>query len=170
MATATPQNPPGPQTLQPDRFEQCLSAGSILLLCAALVAIGKGRNDWGLIPSNVWVHLATIGIALILTPIMLLRKRGDRLHRKLGWVWVSAMFLTALLSLDIRLVNRGGFSFIHILSVWTMIQVPIIAWTAKTHQVARHRSSVRGMVLGALLIAGFFTFPFGRLMGQWLFA
>ena len=36
---------------------------------------------------------------------------------------------------------------------------------ARTHKVALHRSSVRGMVTGALLIAGFFTFPFGRLLG-----
>jgi hypothetical protein len=26
------------------------------------------------------------------------------------------------------------------------------------------------MVLGALLIAGFFTFPFNRLLGHWLFS
>jgi uncharacterized membrane protein len=79
------------------------------------------------------------------------------------------MFLTALISLDIRMINRGGFSFIHILSVWTLIQVPIIVWSARTHDVARHRSAVRGMVFGALLIAGFFTFPFNRLLGSWLF-
>jgi uncharacterized membrane protein len=30
-------------------------------------------------------------------------------------------------------------------------------------------TAARGMVLGALLVAGFFTFPFGRLMGRWLF-
>jgi uncharacterized membrane protein len=113
--------------------------------------------------------MATIAIALGLTPIMLTRRRGDRLHRQLGWVWVASMFLTALVSLDIRLINRGGFSLIHILSVWTLIQVTVIVWSARHHNVARHRSAVRGMVLGALLIAGFFTFPFDRLLGQWLF-
>jgi uncharacterized membrane protein len=34
---------------------------------------------------------------------------------------------------------------------------------------ARHRRGIRAMVLGALLIAGFFTFPFDRLLGRWLF-
>jgi uncharacterized membrane protein len=169
MATIAPKPPLPTKSLHSDRFEQFLSLGAIILLGAAIIAIGKGRSDWGQIPGNVWAHLATIGIALVLTPIMLLRKRGDRLHRQLGWIWVSAMFLTALLSLDIRLTNRGGFSIIHILSVWTMIQVPLIIWHAKNHRVAKHRGAVRGMVLGALLIAGFFTFPFGRLMGQWLF-
>jgi uncharacterized membrane protein len=157
-------------SLNPDRFEQALSVGALILLSAAVIAIAKGRAEWDQIPTNVWAHLGTILIALGLTPIMLLRKRGDRLHRQLGWVWVSAMFLTALFTLDIKLINRGGFSFIHILSVWTMIQVPVIIWHAKNHRVAKHRSAVRGMVFGALLIAGFFTFPFGRLMGNWLFS
>jgi uncharacterized membrane protein len=34
----------------------------------------------------------------------------------------------------------------------------------------RHRRGVRAMVTGALLIAGFFTFPFDRLLGHWLFS
>jgi uncharacterized membrane protein len=169
MATLSSQPSLSPPTLQSDRFEQFLAFGAIILLGVALIAIGKGNADWPQIPASVWAHLATIGIALGLTPVMLLRKRGDRLHRRLGWAWVSAMFLTALLSFDIRLVNKGGLSIIHILSVWTTIQVPIIVWSAKTHNIPRHRRSVRGMVLGALLIAGFFTFPFDRLMGHWLF-
>jgi uncharacterized membrane protein len=47
--------------------------------------------------------------------------------------------------------------------------VILLVWYARRHQVARHRGAVRGMVMGALLVAGFFTFPFGRLMGRWLF-
>lgn len=120
--------------------------------------------------SVVWAHLSTIVVALVLTPVMLLRRRGDRFHRQLGWVWVGAMLSTALISLGIRNANDGGFSFIHILSVWTCIQVPLIVLNARRHRVAAHRSAVRGMVTGALLIAGFFTFPFNRLLGQWLFS
>lgn len=159
-----------PKSLSPDRFEQLLAAGAVLLLAAMTTAILKGEAQWARIPGNVWMHLATIAAALSLTPVMLLRRRGDRLHRQLGWIWVAAMIGTALISFDIRLTNRGGFSFIHILSVWTLIQVPIIVWSARTHNVSRHRSAVRGMVFGALLIAGFFTFPFNRLLGQWLFS
>lgn len=152
-----------------DMFEKALALGAALILAAALVAIVRGRSEWVQIPLSVWVHLATIGTALALTPVMLLRRRGDRLHRQLGAVWLSAMFLTALVSFDMRLINRGSFSFIHLLSLWTLIQVPLILWHAKNHRVEKHRSAVRGMVFGALLIAGFFTFPFGRLLGSWLF-
>lgn len=69
----------------------------------------------------------------------------------------------------VRGLNQGGLSWIHILSAWTPLQVPLIIWSARTHNVKRHRAPVRGMVLGALLIAGIFTFPFDRLMGRWLF-
>ncbi len=170
MATRILEERVAVKSIAPDLFEKILSTGALFLLGCVMIAITKGKPEWRQIPTNVWLHLATIGAALSLTPIMLLRKRGDRLHRTLGWIWVSGMFLTAALSLDIRLVNRGSFSIIHILSVWTIIQVPLIVWHAKNHRVEKHRRSVRGMVLGALLIAGFFTFPFGRLMGQWLFS
>ena len=44
----------------------------------------------------------------------------------------------------------------------------MIWWSARNHRLDRHRAMVRGMVTGALVIAGFFTFPFGRLLGHWL--
>ena len=79
------------------------------------------------------------------------------------------MLLTAALSFGIRLSGHGGLSVIHLLSAWVLIQAPMIWWTARTHRIARHRRLVRAMVTGALLIAGFFTFPFDRLLGHWLF-
>jgi uncharacterized membrane protein len=155
--------------ITPDILEKILAAGAVLILLATITAIIRGQNQWAIIPANVWAHLATIGIALSLTPVMLLRKRGDKLHRILGMIWLSTMFLTAMISFDIRLIDQGRFSLIHILSLFTLIQVPLIFWHAKNHNIDKHRTAVRGMVLGALLIAGFFTFPFGRLLGTWLF-
>lgn len=160
---------PRPRSLAPDIFERILATSAIVLMIAVIAALGRGRAEWHLVPVQVWLHIATIMTALALTPVMLLRRRGDALHRQLGRVWVVAMILTAIDSLFVRFSNHGNFSFIHILSVWTLIQVPVIFWAARTHNVHRHRNAVRGMVTGALLIAGFFTFPFGRLLGRWLF-
>jgi uncharacterized membrane protein len=155
--------------VSPDRFERVLAVGAIILLWFVLAALARGHAHWGQIPLPVWGHLVTMITALALTPIMLLRRRGDNLHRLLGTIWVVAMILTALDTFLIRSINHGQFSFIHILSAWVLIQVPIIWWSAKTHSIDRHRSTVRGMVTGALLIAGFFTFPFNRMLGQFLF-
>jgi uncharacterized membrane protein len=155
--------------LSADTFEKMLAYGAAIMLAAVILAILRGQAEWSRVPMLVWAHLLTIGIALALTPVMLLRQRGDRRHRRIGRVWAGAMASTALVSLGVHTMNDGRFSVIHILSVWTLIQVPIIVWSARRHNVRKHRSAVRGMVFGALLIAGFFTFPFDRLLGHWLF-
>jgi uncharacterized membrane protein len=167
--TAAPAPPRSRLSLEPNLFDRLLSAGALVLLAFVLAALWRGRGEWPLVPGFVWAHLATILLALVLTPVMLLRPRGDRLHRRLGWLWAAAMALTAALSFWIRGINQGSLSLIHILSAWTLIQVPVIVWRARTHDHRKHRNAVRAMVTGALLIAGLFTFPFNRLLGHWLF-
>ncbi len=168
MATIA-QERPRKISFAPDRIDKFLAAASVLLLLFVLAAIARGRGEWDHVPLMVWGHIATILTALALTPLMLLRRRGDWLHRRLGWVWASAMALTALMTFGIRGINDGRLSAIHILSVFTLVMVPLLVAAARRHQHARHRGIVRGMVAGALLIAGFFTFPLDRLMGHWLF-
>jgi uncharacterized membrane protein len=171
MATtaAAPAPPSARISLKPEPFDRILSAAALVLLAFVLTALWRGRGEWGEVPAVVWGHIATILLAVILTPAMLLRRRGDRLHRRLGWLWVSAMALTAILTFWIRGLNQGSLSWIHILSAWTLVQVPLIVWAARAHNHRRHRNAVRGMVAGALIIAGIFTFPFDRLLGHWLF-
>ena len=169
MATTAAPAPPRAQlSLKPDLLDRILALAAMVLLAFVLTALWRGRDEWGEVPAFVWGHIATILVAVILTPVMLIRRRGDRLHRRLGWVWASAMALTALLTFGIRGLNQGSLSLIHILSAWTLIQVPLIVWSARAHNHRRHRNAVRGMVAGALLIAGLFTFPFDRLLGRWL--
>lgn len=170
MATTAASAPPRAKiSLRPALVDRILSGAALVLLAFVLTALWRGRAEWGEVPAFVWGHIATILAAVMLTPVMLLRRRGDRLHRRLGWVWASSMALTALLTFWIRGLNQGALSWIHILSAWTLIQVPLIVWAARTHDHRRHRNAVRGMVAGALLIAGIFTFPFDRMLGRWLF-
>ncbi len=154
----------------PDMVERICAYLAIALLVVAGVAVFKGRSQWEQIPWQVWFHLGTLAAVLVITPIMLLRKRGDNRHRLLGWIWALCMFATALISLDMREINSGGFSPIHILSVITLIGVPVLILSARRRDIQRHRGQARGFVIGALLIAGFFTFPFDRMLGSWLFS
>lgn len=156
-------------SVRPERIDRVLSIGAIILFAAAVAAIWRGHDQWRMVPPLIWLHLATILVATALTPVMLLRVRGDRRHRAIGKVWIAAMLATAISSLFIHVSGPGRFSIIHLLSIWTLVQVPLIWWTARHHDVARHRRAVHGMVIGALLVAGFFTFPFHRLLGTWLF-
>jgi uncharacterized membrane protein len=169
MASASGRPAARVKPLAPDSFERILAWGSVVLLLCLVVALARGRSQWGEVPPLIWIHLATIALALALTPVLLLQPRGVKRHRQLGTVWVAAMIGTAIISLFIRESNDGSFSFIHIISAGTLILVPRAWWAARNHQVAQHRSAIRGIVTGALLIAGFFTFPFNRLLGQWLF-
>jgi uncharacterized membrane protein len=170
MATRTAASPPRRKvSLAPDNFDRLLSAAALILLLMVSVAMFRGRSEWSGIPAFVWLHLFTIVLALGLTPVMLLRRRGDRLHRRLGWVWCGAMALTAASTFGIRGINDGGLSLIHILSAITLAGVPLVIWSARTHRVATHRWQVRSLVAGALVVAGGFTFLPDRALGQWLF-
>ena len=155
--------------ITPDLYERGLAIGAIILLLCVVVAIARGYGEWSRVPFAAWAHLATMAVALVLTPVMLLRPRGTRAHRQLGRVWAAAMILTAAISLFIANPDLNRFSFIHILSIVVLVQVPFLVHAARTHNIRGHRIQVRALVTGALLIAGFFTFPFDRLLGHWLF-
>jgi len=157
------------RSIAPDAFERILAAVAAALFGLVLVAIAKGYSDWAKVPPLVYAHLATIMLALALTPYMLLRPRGTPLHRLLGKVWVTAMVATAAISLFVRYSNPGHFSFIHILSVFVLVMAPRVWLTARRHNVPGHRSTVRGLVTGALIVAGYFTLLETRLLGHWLF-
>lgn len=164
------ESPARRDPLAPTLYERLLAVGAVVLLGFVIAALAKGYSQWPLVPWQVWPHLITILLALALTPMMLLRKRGDGLHRKLGMIWVVSMIATAALSFNLRVINDGQFSLIHLLSAFTLVMVPVLWWSARTHRVRIHRRAVRGLVTGALLGAGFFTFPFDRLLGHWLFS
>ena len=155
--------------LLPDMLEKICGLLALVLLGFVIAAVLRGRPEWGTIPWIVWPHLATITIALAITPVMLWRRRGDQFHRQLGWIWAICMFTTAVLSFKLHFINHGRLSVIHVLSVLTIVGVPVLVIAARRHDIKRHRGQARGFVVGALLVAGFFTFPFNRMLGGWLF-
>ncbi len=155
--------------MAPDRVERAAGLGALVLLAFVLAAMARGMPHWVQVPATIWVHLAAMIVVLALTPLLLWRRRGTRAHRRLGWVWVIAMLVSAADSALVKTVNPGHFSPIHLLSVLVLVSVPYAVFNARRHRVAAHRRTMRALTIGALLIAGFFTFPFGRLLGRWLF-
>jgi uncharacterized membrane protein len=156
-------------SLAPDRVERIIGWTALVLLAVVVTAIARGSADWAKVPWTIWLHLMTMMAALALTPAILWKRRGDTRHRWLGYVWVSLLAVTALDTFAIRTIDPGHLSWIHLLSAFTLLQLPIIIWSARSHNHARHRRAIRGLAIGALLIAGFFTLPFGRMLGHWLF-
>ncbi len=156
------------KSLAPDSYEKFLAIAALLLLATVIAAVARGYDAWGTVKPLTWAHLLSMAAALVLTPVMLLRRRGDTGHRTIGWVWAILMFGSAAVSFGVRGVNAGGFSFIHVLSAAVVIGVPLAVLSARRHKVSRHRTGMRALVTGGLLTAGAFTFPFNRLLGSWL--
>ena len=120
-------------------------------------------------PTVVLVHMFVALGAFAVGLFQLVAPKGTIPHRIIGWSWIIFMTVIAVTSLFIRNVNHGHFSFIHILTAITLIQIPLIVYFARTHQIQKHGAAAYGLFMGALLIAGLLTFIPGRLMWQLFF-
>ena len=119
----------------------------------------------------VFFHLVTAFAALVLGLVVLLRPKGTTSHRVLGWTWVVLMGSTAVASAFIRdyhLPNLFGFTPIHAFTVLVAVQLPRGIWLIRHGNVADHRKTMRGLYIGACVIAGIFTLLPGRFLGTLL--
>jgi uncharacterized membrane protein len=111
------------------------------------------------------VHAFAAMAAFALGVVQLAAPKGTLPHRTIGWIWVGLMVTVAASSFwihEIRLL--GPWSLIHLLSIFTLIMLPIAVWRARQHRVADHRRIMTMTFVGALVIAGLFTFLPGRIM------
>ena len=113
----------------------------------------------------IQVHAFAAMAAFALGVVQLAAPKGTLPHRTIGWIWVGLMVTVAASSFwihEIRLL--GPWSPIHLLSIFTLIMLPIAVWRARQHRVADHRRIMTMTFVGALVIAGLFTFLPGRIM------
>ena len=115
-------------------------------------------------PVAIQLHLAAAMAAFFLGLAQFVLPKGTGLHRTIGWTWVVLIGTAAVSSLFIRQVNNGAFSFIHILSGWTLVVLPMAIYAARRGDIARHRGRMTGLFIGGLLVAGLLAFAPGRLM------
>ena len=113
------------------------------------------------------LHAAAAMSAFILGGVQLAAPKGTLPHRALGWIWVAVMTIVAISSFWIHQNHAFGsipFGPIHLLSVFTLIMLPIGVWHARHHEVNSHRRIMTLTFIGALVIAGLFTLVPGRIM------
>ena len=117
------------------------------------------------------IHAATAIAAVALGGLVLWRRKGTALHKALGRVWVVLMFTAATSALfinEIRLI--GPFSPIHLFSLFTYVTLYNGLRAVILHRdIVRHRAEMQGLYIGALMLAGAFTFLPGRRMHMVLF-
>jgi uncharacterized membrane protein len=78
------------------------------------------------------------------------------------------MATTAVSSLFITGVNGNFYSFIHLLSGWTIIGLPMAIFAIRNRKVIAHKRAMTGMFVGGLIVAGLLTFLPGRFMFEFL--
>ncbi|MEL7033552.1 MAG: DUF2306 domain-containing protein [Pseudomonadota bacterium] len=117
----------------------------------------------------IQIHVIAALSAFLVGVILLLAPKGLRFHKTLGWTWVLAMAVTALSSFFITGLMGSSLSPIHALSAWTMIGLPMGIAAIRRRDIRQHRHSMTGMFVGAIVIAGLFSFLPGRLMWEIFF-
>lgn len=116
------------------------------------------------------LHAFAAMAAFVLGLVQFAAPKGTLPHRTVGWIWVLLMIVVAVSSFwihQIRLV--GPFSPIHLLSIFTLVVLPLAVWRAHTHRVADHRRMMIFIFAGALVVAGLFTLVPGRIMHRVIF-
>lgn len=141
-------------------------------LGAAFAGAALHAPDWALLATlspQIQIHIAAALTALAIGIVILLRPKGRGLHKALGWGWVISMAVTAISSLFITTINPGSYSFIHLISGWTIVALPMAVFAIRKGNVKAHRSAMTGMFVGGLLVAGAFAFLPGRFMFDFFF-
>ena len=111
------------------------------------------------------LHAFAAMTAFVLGLVQFAAPKGTLPHRTLGWIWVLLMAAVAISSFWIQQLRIvGPWSPIHLLSIFTLIMLPLAVWQAHRHRVAVHRFAMIGIFTGALVIAGLFTLLPGRIM------
>jgi uncharacterized membrane protein len=113
----------------------------------------------------IQLHAFAAMSAIMLGLVQFAAPKGTLPHRTLGGIWVAIMFVVAISSFFIHQLRVWGpWSPIHLLSIFTLVMLPLGVWRAHNHQVQRHRWTMISIFLGALMIAGLFTLVPGRIM------
>ena len=119
----------------------------------------------------IQLHAFAAMSAFVLGLVQFAAPKGTLPHRTLGGIWVTIMFMVAISSFFIHeLKVWGPWSPIHLLSIFTLVMLPLGVWRAHHHQVQAHRWTMISIFLGALVIAGLFTLVPGRIMHAVVFA
>jgi uncharacterized membrane protein len=111
--------------------------------------------------------LAFFALALGFTQLAL--PKGSRPHRAMGYTWVACMAIIALSSFSIQELHPGHFTYIHAISIVTLVVLPFAVLHARRGRIRRHAIAMVSLFIGALVIAGALTLLPGRIMNHVVF-
>ena len=121
-------------------------------------------------PPAIPLHALAAIAAFALGIVQFAAPKGTLPHRTVGWIWVGLMVTVAASSFWIHQLRLfGPWSPIHLLSIFTLLVVPLAVWRARRHDVRAHRRIMIFTFAGALVVASLFTVVPGRIMHSVIF-
>ncbi len=112
---------------------------------------------------QIQMHVMTAFLALCLGPVVLWRKRRDRVHKTLGYIWVVAMGSAAIISFWIPShFTPIGFGPIHLLSLYGLSGLYIALRAIYRRDIATHKQVMENLYVRGVALAGAFNFLPGR--------
>lgn len=113
-------------------------------------------------PPLIVLHASLAVLSLAVGATVLVRAKGTPSHKLLGRIWLAAMAGVSVSSFWIFEIRHGaGPSWIHLLSVWTLISLGLAVWFIRRGNVRAHKGFMVGTFLG-LLGAGLGALAPGR--------
>ena len=120
-----------------------------------------------------YFHLGTVFPAFLIGTYLLFNSKGRNIHKLFGKIYMVLMLLTASVTLFMSAIVGptllNHFGFIHLFSLLVFYSVPTAYFATRNGNIAKHKSSMLGLYIGGLLIAGSFTLMPGRLLHVWFF-
>jgi uncharacterized membrane protein len=122
---------------------------------------------------TIAIHMSAAITAVLLGPVALWARLGrttrPRLHRALGYAWVTCMITAALSAIfirDFQLPNAMGYTPIHLLIPLTFFSLYRAFVYLLQGNIQGHRKTMQWLYVSACLVAGAFTLVPGRYLGN----
>ena len=122
---------------------------------------------------TIAIHMSAAITAVLLGPVALWARLGrttrPRLHRALGYAWVTCMITAALSAIfirDFQLPNAMGYTPIHLLIPLTFFCFFRALVYLLQGNIQGHRKTMQWLYVSACLVAGAFTLVPGRYLGS----
>lgn len=118
----------------------------------------------------IQIHVVAALAAIVFGAINLYRPKGTFAHRFIGYIWVTAMGVTAISSFWIHKLQMWGiWSWIHLLSIFTITCLIYGVYAARSGNIQGHKYTRMALYWMGLVLTGLFTLLPGRIMHTVIF-
>lgn len=113
----------------------------------------------------IQLHAFCAIAAFVLGLLQFALPKGNTRHKIFGYCWVAIMVTVAISSFWIHGIDMwNGFSPIHLISIYVLYSLPLAILAARRGEIAAHKTHMRNIFIGGLVIAGILSFLPGRTM------